>query len=77
MEMLIFFAVIVIWVWGRLGDRAAALLLYGLAAIALSLLFGVLTGELAAMLILPAVIAVALAAKLVMRGLERGRPPAS
>lgn len=84
MGMLIFFVVVVIWAVGSLAevsDRAATALLgclvYGLAILGLSLLFVALTGKLSAMLILPIAFAFALPTALVMRVLERERPPAS
>ena len=81
MEMLIFFALVLFCVWGRFGDRAAALLLQGLALLALSLLFGVLAGDVAATLVPPGLAACAVAAGLVMGWIERRegreRPPAS
>ena len=56
----------------------AALLLYGLGTIPLSLLFGVLAGDVAAMLIPPGLFVGAVAAGLIMRRLQGGeRPPAS
>lgn len=81
MEWVFFFAVVFIWAVGSLAavsERAAEAFLGVLALIALSLLFGAITLEPAAMLIPPVAVAGGVAAGLVMRGLRGGeRPPAS